>query len=74
MIVTTFILCVGAFVAFIPWELSQKEPIVNIRLFKNRNFVISNIFMMVMCPSWRRLCGGRQCSADVGGLRTPCWT
>ena len=48
LIVTTFVLCVGAFVAFIPWELSQKEPIVNIRLFKNRNFVISNIFMVVM--------------------------
>ena len=26
----------------------QKEPIVNIRLFGNRNFVISNIFMLLM--------------------------
>jgi DHA2 family multidrug resistance protein len=48
LIVTTAILCVLSFIAFIPWELSQKEPIVNIKLFRNGNFVIANIFMLLM--------------------------
>ncbi|HEX4271419.1 MAG TPA: DHA2 family efflux MFS transporter permease subunit, partial [Rhizomicrobium sp.] len=48
LIVTTAVICVGAFLTFIPWELSQKEPIVNIKLFKNRNFTISNLFMLLM--------------------------
>ena len=48
LITTTAAICAFSFIAFIPWELSQKEPIVNIRLFGNRNFVISNIFMLLM--------------------------
>ncbi len=34
--------------AFIPWELSQKEPIVRIKLYGQRNFLIANIFMLIM--------------------------
>jgi DHA2 family multidrug resistance protein len=34
-------------VVFIPWELSRKDPIVEIRLFGQRNFLIANIFMML---------------------------
>jgi DHA2 family multidrug resistance protein len=48
LIATTAAICVASFLAFIPWELSQKEPIVNIRLFNNRNFIISNLFMLLM--------------------------
>jgi DHA2 family multidrug resistance protein len=48
LITTTTILGAAAFIAFIPWELRQREPIVNIRLFKQRNFAISNLFMMLM--------------------------
>ena len=48
LIVTTAAICVASFLAFIPWELSQKSPIVNIRLFNNRNFIISNLFMLLM--------------------------
>jgi DHA2 family multidrug resistance protein len=48
MIVTTAILSVVAFLSFIPWELSRKDPIVAIRLFANRNFAIANVFMLLM--------------------------
>lgn len=48
LIVVTAATCVMAFLAFIPWELSQKEPIVNIKLFRNRNFIIANLFMLLM--------------------------
>jgi len=48
LITTTALICIVCFLAFIPWELSRKEPIVNIRLFNNRNFAISNLFMVIM--------------------------
>lgn len=48
MIAITAVLATLAFITFIPWELSRDNPIVNIRLFRNRNFVISNIFMLLM--------------------------
>jgi DHA2 family multidrug resistance protein len=48
MIVTTAILSTVAFLAFIPWELTRGDPIVNIKLYRNRNFVISNLFMLLM--------------------------
>lgn len=48
LIVTTAVICVVSFLAFIPWELSRDEPIVNIRLFRSRNFVIANLFMLLM--------------------------
>ncbi|HEX4270634.1 MAG TPA: DHA2 family efflux MFS transporter permease subunit [Rhizomicrobium sp.] len=37
-----------AFLVFIPWELSRSDPIVNIKLFAKRNFVIANVFMLLM--------------------------
>ncbi|HEX4272194.1 MAG TPA: DHA2 family efflux MFS transporter permease subunit, partial [Rhizomicrobium sp.] len=37
-----------AFLAFIPWELNRDDPIVNIKLFAKRNFVIANVFMLLM--------------------------
>jgi DHA2 family multidrug resistance protein len=48
MIVTTAILSVVGLVAFIPWELTRKDPIVRIDLFGQRNFLIANIFMLIM--------------------------
>lgn len=48
LIITTATLCGVAFLAFIPWELSRDDPIVNIRLFKNRNFAIASLFMVLM--------------------------
>jgi DHA2 family multidrug resistance protein len=47
--ITSFAIVAGfCFLAFIPWELSRTDPIVNIKLFGNRNFVIANIFMLLM--------------------------
>jgi DHA2 family multidrug resistance protein len=37
-----------ALLAFIPWELSRRDPIVRIRLYGQRNFMIANIFMLIM--------------------------
>jgi DHA2 family multidrug resistance protein len=48
LIVTTAIASGLAFIAFIPWELSHKEPIVNIKLFRSGNFIIANLFMLLM--------------------------
>jgi MFS transporter, DHA2 family, multidrug resistance protein len=48
MITTTATIAVLALIAFIPWELSQKEPIVKISLYGQRNFLIANIFMVMM--------------------------
>ncbi len=34
-----------AFVAFVVWELSIKEPIADLRVFKNRNFAVGTVLM-----------------------------
>jgi MFS transporter, DHA2 family, multidrug resistance protein len=47
--ITSFAILGGlALVAFIPWELTRKDPIVRIDLFKRANFAISNIFMLLV--------------------------
>ncbi|HLX37175.1 MAG TPA: DHA2 family efflux MFS transporter permease subunit, partial [Candidatus Binataceae bacterium] len=38
----------AAFVIGIIWELYQEHPIVNLRLFKNRNFMISSVLMFAL--------------------------
>ncbi|HVW75593.1 MAG TPA: DHA2 family efflux MFS transporter permease subunit [Rhizomicrobium sp.] len=48
LICTTGAICALSFLAFIPWEILQDEPIINIKLFKNGNFIISNVFMLLM--------------------------
>ncbi len=48
MIVAFAIVSFVALITFIPWELTRREPIVNIRLFARRNFLIANIFMLLM--------------------------
>jgi DHA2 family multidrug resistance protein len=37
-----------ALVSFVLWEWRQKHPVVEVRLFRDRNFVISNLMMLVM--------------------------
>jgi DHA2 family multidrug resistance protein len=39
---------VAAIVAFVVWELRSDEPIVNLRVLKNRNFAIGTILITVM--------------------------
>jgi DHA2 family multidrug resistance protein len=39
------IITVSAIVAFVVWELSVKEPIVNLRVFKNRNFAVGTLLI-----------------------------
>ncbi len=45
-IVTTAIISGTSLVLLIAWELCHKNPIVNLRLFANRNFSIACVFMM----------------------------
>lgn len=35
-------------VAFIPWELSRKDPVVKVRMFKRRNFAVSSVLLMMV--------------------------
>src|ERR1700694_471920 len=37
-----------ALVTFVIWEWRQKHPVVEVRLFRDRNFAISNLMMMVL--------------------------
>ncbi len=34
--------------AFIPWELSRKDPVVKIRMFARRNFAVSSLLLLVV--------------------------
>jgi MFS transporter, DHA2 family, multidrug resistance protein len=47
--ITSFsIVSAAALIAFIVWELRQRDPVVDLRLFKMRNFAMSNLMMFVM--------------------------
>jgi DHA2 family multidrug resistance protein len=37
-----------ALVSFVVWEWRQKHPVVEVRLFRDRNFAIANLMMLVM--------------------------
>ena len=37
-----------ALVSFVLWELRQKYPVVEVRLFRNGNFALSNLMMLVL--------------------------
>ncbi len=45
-IVATALISAVSIVALVVWELSRKDPIVNLRLLANRNFAITILFMM----------------------------
>jgi DHA2 family multidrug resistance protein len=42
------VIAVLSFAAMIPWELMRRDPIVDVALFKRRNFAISSALMFVM--------------------------
>jgi DHA2 family multidrug resistance protein len=48
MITATAVICAAALLTFIPWELTRRDPIVRIDLYGRRNFMIANIFMLIM--------------------------
>jgi DHA2 family multidrug resistance protein len=47
-IVWTLALAFASLVAFVIWELRSDEPIVNLRILKNRNFAVGTMLISVM--------------------------
>jgi MFS transporter, DHA2 family, multidrug resistance protein len=47
-IVGTSIVAVVALVSFVAWEWQQENPIVDVRLYKNRNFAAANVMMLTL--------------------------
>jgi DHA2 family multidrug resistance protein len=37
-----------ALVTFVVWEWNQEKPVVDVRMFKNRNFAASNVMMLML--------------------------
>jgi DHA2 family multidrug resistance protein len=54
----------AAFVIGIIWELYQKHPIINLRLYKNRNFAVASVLMFFFgfCFTARPCCCRNLCS------------
>ena len=48
VIQVTSVVAVISLLAFIPWELSRKDPVVKIRMFGRRNFATASIMLMVV--------------------------
>lgn len=48
MITISAIVAALSFVALIPWEIMHRDPIINVRLFRRRNFVISSLLFIVL--------------------------
>jgi len=48
MIVFFAVVAVLSFVALIPWEILRPDPIINVNLFRGRNFVVSSLLMFVL--------------------------
>ncbi len=46
-IVLTAVLCVVGLVSFVFWELNHKDPLIDLRLLKQRNFAIAQLVMAV---------------------------
>jgi DHA2 family multidrug resistance protein len=47
--ITAFaIIAALAFALLVPWELSRKDPIIRLSMFKSRNFGIACLFMLIM--------------------------
>ena len=42
------VISVVSLIAFIPWELSRKDPVVNIRMLGQRNFAVACVLIMVV--------------------------
>jgi MFS transporter, DHA2 family, multidrug resistance protein len=62
MIVTLACIAIVGFVVFLIWELTEKHPVVDLSLFRSRNFTVSTIAMLfayglffgnvVLLPLW----------------------
>lgn len=48
MIIAFAVVSGAALLTFIPWELTRRDPIVHVHLFSRRNFMIANIFMLLL--------------------------
>ena len=48
VIQTTSVVCVLALLAFVPWELSRKDPVVRIRMFGRKNFAVASLLLLVV--------------------------
>jgi DHA2 family multidrug resistance protein len=48
MITAFAVTSVLAFVILIPWELTREEPVIALRLFKNRNFSLTSFFFLLV--------------------------
>jgi MFS transporter, DHA2 family, multidrug resistance protein len=48
MITAAFVISAIGFLLLIPWELAQEEPIIALKLFRNRNFAVINLFMLLV--------------------------
>src|SRR5947209_1852194 len=48
VILSCAIICVAALVGAVWWELRHKEPVVDLHLFRNRTFAISQVMMFVL--------------------------
>ena len=48
MIVVCTIVGILAFLLLIPWELMHSEPIINLNLFRQRNFAIASLLLLVV--------------------------
>ncbi len=47
LITWTFIIAIVAFTIAIFWELHEPDPVIDLRLLKNRNFAIANVFYFI---------------------------
>ena len=47
-IITFSLIAVAAFVAFVPWEISQEDPIVEVRLLFHRQFGMAFLVMLMI--------------------------
>ncbi|MBS0334111.1 MAG: DHA2 family efflux MFS transporter permease subunit, partial [Proteobacteria bacterium] len=48
MICATAALAALGLIAFVAWELSTDEPLLNLRLFKSRNYAIANMMILMV--------------------------
>jgi DHA2 family multidrug resistance protein len=44
----TSIVAAAALVAFVLWERKQEHPVVDVNMFRDRNFAVSNLFMLAL--------------------------
>jgi DHA2 family multidrug resistance protein len=47
LITACTVISAGAFLAFVPWEMTRDDPIVKIKLFCRRNFGIASILLLM---------------------------